>query len=1112
MLMCFLAVVLTFEPLKPGSIRADGWLRRELEKQRDGLTGHAEELYPDIGKSDWLSNAGQGGEYAWERGPYFARGLIALAFTLDDSVLKSQAKRWVEAVLLSQRPNGDFGPRTNNWWANMLPLGYLRDWADATGDRRIVPFLERYFRYQWQTLATHPLCADGCWAMARAGDEIESVLWLHRRTGDEIWRDFAKILVDQSADWTTYYLKGGSSEASTGYRSHIVNFMQGLKFPALKGALFGAQEDISAYDAVFAADGWAMRRAGRPDGMLNGSEPLTDRSTTGGTELCAITERILSSRTVLSVTGNPAAADDMEDVAYNALPATLAPDGKGIRYYLLLNQPACVDKNLLFCNNGNKKGSICPGPNSGFGCCRSNFHIAWPKLVESMWMCRDGGLAAVVHGPSRVTADLACGHVTLAEETDYPYSGRVVIHVLEGGGRFPIFVRVPRWAKTADAGTFRRYEDEWKTGDFVIVDFPMETELSFWHKKAVAVRRGPLLYALKIGAKRRAVDAGDFPQWELTPETPWNYALSLTSGRLTDCEVVGMGEDAELRVRAYRTAAEGWGSMRADAPARAEDPPQSPVAAELTTGPESVSLVPLAKTELRITLFPWRETGVWCYRPYECEAWLLQRTRAEADRGILHFGYPGSFLRLEREPDCRYVAAPIEGHEAIPGPPNVPPHRRELPETRQPLSFANGIYDRGTIDIGFVRARADGAPQLFVGESLSEVRASDTNGFEQSTRMIEESPGCWRSEIPLALRYFRFGTSVEGVAFDSQVDWTADPGVPPCDDPRLRRMWTVGVETLRRCTRHFLLDGLKRDRMPWAADLVLAILAEALSFQNAEIIKRELAALGSGDPRNTQVNGILAYSLWWVIGHEVFQRHFGDDAYLRLHYPRICERMDELVGHEDAHGFVVKDLGWDFMDWTNSDSGELKSEVTRQVIYFGAVRAAASLARRMGDLARERRWREKASRLGQTILACGMDSTRHARILAIVFGLVTGESAQAYAREIAADKLPPTVTPYMAAFETMALLTGGQPAAARRRFEAVWGKMLDAGCDTYWEGWDDSQTGDDRYRYYSRPFGKSLCHAWSTAPVFLIHALVGGELLEILSGPEKGQEPVNMSE
>ena len=46
--------------------------------------------------------------------------------------------------------------------------------------------------------------------------------------------------------------------------------------------------------------------------------------------------------------------------------------------------------------------------------------------------------------------------------------------------------------------------------------------------------------------------------------------------------------------------------------------------------------------------------------------------------------------------------------------------------------------------------------------------------------------------------------------------------------------------------------------------------------------------------------------------------------------------------------------------------------------------------------------------------------------------------------------------------------------------------MLDAGVDAYWEGWDSSQTGAERYVYYGRPFGKSLCHSWASGPAFLI--------------------------
>lgn len=180
-----------------------------------------------------------------------------------------------------------------------------------------------------------------------------------------------------------------------------------------------------------------------------------------------------------------------------------------------------------------------------------------------------------------------------------------------------MFVRIPRWTKMPDAGKFRRYDREWKAGDAVELDFPMEIELTHWDRDAVSIRRGPFLYALKIDEDWQKVEkykvpyekewvdgfGGNFPRWEIRPKSPWNYALVLDGGRLSEAEVSNDG--IEIRTKAVRTEASGWGFLRADAPGRAIDPPWSPVDRIACSPVETVTLVPIGMTQIRIALFPW---------------------------------------------------------------------------------------------------------------------------------------------------------------------------------------------------------------------------------------------------------------------------------------------------------------------------------------------------------------------------------------------------------------------------------------------------------------------------------------------------------------------------
>ena len=144
-----------FYLLPLGSIRPTGWLRSQLEIQANGLGGHLDETWADVGpNSGWLGGTGE----SWERGPYFVDGLLPLAYQLDDARLKAKAQRFMDWTLENQAANGMIGPHSNDdWWPRMVMLKALAQYEEATGDPRVIPVLSRYFAYQQQALPGRPL-------------------------------------------------------------------------------------------------------------------------------------------------------------------------------------------------------------------------------------------------------------------------------------------------------------------------------------------------------------------------------------------------------------------------------------------------------------------------------------------------------------------------------------------------------------------------------------------------------------------------------------------------------------------------------------------------------------------------------------------------------------------------------------------------------------------------------------------------------------------------------------------------------------------------------------------------------------------------------------------
>jgi len=193
-----------------GSIAPAGWLRRQLELEANGMTGHLEEIskWLDFDKSAWASTNGTG-QFGWEELPYWLKGYGDLGYVLNNKKIIAHARRWIDAVLASQEADGYFGPRVNktglngfpDLWPHMVMLNVLQSFYEATGDARVLPFMTNYFH--WLNALPPADFGKGYWPKVRFGDTIETAYWLYNRTGDGFLLNVAKKIHDNMADWTS---------------------------------------------------------------------------------------------------------------------------------------------------------------------------------------------------------------------------------------------------------------------------------------------------------------------------------------------------------------------------------------------------------------------------------------------------------------------------------------------------------------------------------------------------------------------------------------------------------------------------------------------------------------------------------------------------------------------------------------------------------------------------------------------------------------------------------------------------------------------------------------------------------------------------------------------
>jgi uncharacterized protein len=617
-----------FRPLPLGAITPLGWLQRQLRLQADGLSGHLDEFWPDVGQSQWFGGRAEG----WERAPYWLDGVIPLAWLLNDAPLKSRIEHYINHIVASQRPDGWYAPypadasaKAYDLWAILLANKVLVQYHDATRDDAVLQAVLRNLRATLDTLDRTPLFG---WGRFRYFEGLISAYYAFEQTGQPWLLDLARKLHDQGFDYRAYYA-GPDITAPTPRRGlwtwqkHVVNTGMALKAPALGWRLTRQSDDLAFPARMLDI---LDRYHGLPTGMFTGDECLSGRNPVQGTELCAVVETLYSLEHLIALTGDAAYGDRLERIAYNALPATFAPDMWSHQYDQQVNQVQCtINPDHMWSTNGPESNIYGLEPN--YGCCTANMHQGWPKFAAHLWMrTPDHGLAAVAYAPSEVRFTAHGVPVRVRLETDYPFRDTLELTVtVDKPVRFPLLLRIPNWTRQPTItlanrqtsglkpGSFHRIEREWKDRETVKLHWPMLPTTARYYNQSIALERGPLLYSLKLEESWTRVNAdkphrelphGDF---EVRPASPWNYALLLDENQPANSvrfveQPVGQqpfspdGAGVVAKVKGRRLPswklAHGWA---------AEIAPLEPQTSEPL---EDLTLIPYGCTNIRITEFP----------------------------------------------------------------------------------------------------------------------------------------------------------------------------------------------------------------------------------------------------------------------------------------------------------------------------------------------------------------------------------------------------------------------------------------------------------------------------------------------------------------------------
>ena len=328
-----------------------------------------------------------------------------------------------------------------------------------------------------------------------------------------------------------------------------------------------------------------------------------------------------------------------------------------------------------------------------------------------------------------------------------------------------------------------------------------------------------------------------------------------------------------------------------------------------------------------------------------------------------------------------------------------------------------------------------------------------------------------------------------------------------CSDDRLNKIWMTGAYTVHLNMQEYIWDGIKRDRLVWLGDMHPETSTISKVFGDEESFYASLDLACQQWPLPNWMNGMSAYSMWYMIIQYEWYQHYGNIDFIKKHGDYIKGLID-LLDTKIAEDGTETLSPFRFLDWPSS-SNQKGVEAGYRALLCWALQDGKQLCSLLGDEARANKCVLMEQRMRKKVLP--PNDLKQAAALMSIAGLMEPEKAS---QEYLLVGGPKGFSTFYGYYMLEALAKSGHYEEAMDIISQYWGGMLDMGATSFWEDFDLEWTKDagridefvpkgkkdihgDFGAYCYPGFRHSFCHGWASGPTaWMSQHVLGVEILE----------------